>query len=108
MPQVFHVQTHCILVSGELGIFAFLKAQPIGFSSGSNRFKEAAQKQQQTPGPGAYSALAEAQKNNRKPPPKAEWQQMAMVRLPNAPSIPSHNNIYGYEETPSNASVINH
>lgn len=33
---------------------------------------------------------------------KAEWQQMAMVRLPGAPSIPSHNNIYGYEETASN------
>jgi len=26
---------------------------------------------------------------------------MAMVKLPNAPSIPSHNNVFGYEETTS-------
>lgn len=26
---------------------------------------------------------------------------MAVVRLPNAPSIPSHNNVFGYEETPN-------
>jgi len=32
---------------------------------------------------------------------KCDWQQMAVVRLPNAPSIPSHNNVFGYEETPN-------
>jgi hypothetical protein len=87
-------------VTGDLGIFAFLKTQPIGFSSGANRFKEVVHKQG-SPGPGAYNAPLEVQKAKPKPVGKAEWQQMAMVRLPNAPSIPSHNNIYGYEETPS-------
>lgn len=28
---------------------------------------------------------------------------MAMVKLPNAPSIPSHNNVFGYEETASSS-----
>jgi hypothetical protein len=30
--------------------------------------------------------------------PKVEWQQMAVVRLANSPSIPSHNQVFGYEE----------
>jgi len=32
---------------------------------------------------------------------KPEWQQINFVRLPNAPSIPSHNLVFGYEETES-------
>jgi len=36
--------------SGELGIFAFLKTQPVGFTSGSERFKEGQQPKQTIPG----------------------------------------------------------
>jgi len=38
------------LANGELGIFAFLKSQPIGFNSGSGRFKEGVAQKQELPG----------------------------------------------------------
>jgi hypothetical protein len=51
-------------------------------------------------GPGSYNVAAVPMKSFQRCRPKVEWQQMAVLRLPNAPSIPSHNNVYGYEETP--------
>jgi len=50
-------------------------------------------------GPGSYNVTAVSMKSFQKCRPKVEWQQMAVLRLPNAPSIPSHNNVFGYEET---------
>ena len=50
------------------------------------------------PGPGSYEHSQPWQSLNKK---GIKWQQpiaMQKVALPNAPSIPSHNNIFGYEE----------
>ncbi len=33
--------------------------------------------------------------------PKPEWQQVTWNRMPNPPSIPSHENVFGYEENPT-------
>lgn len=90
----------------ELGVFSFLKSQPIAFESGVDRFKNAGIYKQDFPGnknlnigPGSYNPPNASVKSFQSSKPKIEWQQMAVLRLPNAPSIPSHNNVFGYEET---------
>ena len=53
-------------------------------------------------GPGAYNVTSgNQQKGKARKALCTEWQQMVMVKLPYAPSIPSHNNVFGYEETSS-------
>lgn len=49
-------------------------------------------------GPGSYDLDNGLSKSSRINKPRVEWQQMAVVRLANPPSIPSHNNVFGYEE----------
>ena len=104
MPNRLHVSFVILtfyIVSNDIGIFAFLKAQPIGFNTRVDRFREEEQKKTAL-GPGSYNPPTDSlQRHKQKHQTKAEWQQMAMVRLPGAPSIPSHNNIFGYEETAS-------
>lgn len=49
-------------------------------------------------GPGSYDLNNGLSKSSRINKPRVEWQQTAIVRLANPPSIPSHNNVFGYEE----------
>ena len=51
-------------------------------------------------GPGSYNPENPWDKKKLKSQ-KPEWQQVNFVRLPNAPSIPSHNQVFGYEELAS-------
>lgn len=64
----------------------------MGFNTRTERFKNSGSKH---PGPGAYEAAVA--KLPRQKASRGECQ--AGPKLCNAPSIPSHNNVFGYEET---------
>lgn len=49
-------------------------------------------------GPGRYVPQSEWIKESKRPQ-KPEFQQIQWQRAPNPPSIPSHDNVFGYEET---------
>lgn len=51
-------------------------------------------------GPGRYVPDDEWIKSNKRPP-KPEFHQIQWQRAPHPPSIPSHDNVFGYEETKS-------
>jgi len=68
------------------------------FASKVERFQEKEVKEkQQLPGPGQYVAEQPWVKQKRIAP-KPEWQQITWNRMTNPPSIPSHENVFGYEE----------
>ena len=67
------------------------------FASKVPRFKEG-KKVNQNLGPGRYVPSDSWVKESKRPP-KAEFQQVQWQRAPNPPSIPSHDNVFGYEET---------
>jgi len=68
------------------------------FASKVQRFQEKQSKEkEQLPGPGQYVAEHPWVKPKRIAP-KPEWQQITWNKMTNPPSIPSHENVFGYEE----------
>lgn len=68
------------------------------FQSKVDRFQDKNLKDKsQTPGPGQYTDDLNWVKQ-KKNAPKPEWQQITWNRMQNPPSIPSHENVFGYEE----------
>lgn len=78
----------------ESGIFNYLKPVPVGFNTRTERFKDVVNAQ--NPGPGTYE-LAGVKLNRQKT--RGTNREEQHPKIINAPSIPSHNNVYGYEET---------
>jgi len=74
--------------------------QTSNFASKVPRFKNKKKTTGQNLGPGRYVPEDNWVKDGRIAP-KAEFQQVQWQRAPNPPSIPSHNNVFGYEETKS-------
>lgn len=73
------------------------------FATGSERFKP--KNPESSPGPGSYNFPSNW--NNRKnSSKKTEWANVSWMRMPSAPSIPSHNQIFGYEEMPNGELVM--
>lgn len=68
------------------------------FASKVERFNEKEVKEKShTPGPGQYSQQSNWIKM-QKTGPKPEWQMVPWTKQTNPPSIPSHDNVFGYEE----------
>jgi hypothetical protein len=68
------------------------------FASRVQRFSDKQIKEKVfTPGPGSYINDIEWAKN-KKAGVKPEWQQVVWNKMINPPSIPSHDNVFGYEE----------
>lgn len=73
------------------------------FATGSERFKN--KNSEASPGPGSYNLPANwNDKKGQKQ--KTEWTAVNWMRMPSAPSIPSHNQIFGYEEKPNGELVM--
>lgn len=89
--------------SSELDLPEALRVQPIAFASKAVRFKISPKKE--FPGislivklgPGSYNIESGLPRSYKR---KAECRQVT-GRAPTAPSIPSHDFVFGYEETPS-------
>ena len=68
------------------------------FASRVDRFTDKTLKEKSvTPGPGQYNKEGSWVKPTNTGP-KPEWQKVTWNKMPNPPSIPSHENIFGYEE----------
>ena len=74
-----------------------IKATP-QFASRVDRFQEPNKKPVPNIGPGTYSSHELWARKERRPP-RPEWQQIKWQRAHNPPSIPSHDLVFGYEET---------
>ena len=70
------------------------------FASKVPRFKQARKGVNPNLGPDRYVPRDDWVKDSKRPP-KPEFQQIQWQRAPNPPSIPSHDNVFGYEETKS-------
>ena len=73
------------------------------FASRVDRFQDKQSKEKShTPGPGQYvgeSNWVNSKRVNNNTGPKPDWQQQIQWnRMQNPPSIPSHDNVFGYEE----------
>lgn len=81
----------------ESGIFSYLKPAPIGFNTRTERFKDSSSGLKL--GPGSYElAATKIQRQKSRGTTRAEYKE----HYHNAPSIPSHENVFGYEETAGN------
>ena len=74
--------------------------QSSNFASKVPRFSEGKKFGNNNLGPGRYVPEDNWNKVNRRPY-KPEFHQIQWQRAPNPPSIPSHDNVFGYEETKS-------
>lgn len=70
------------------------------FASKVERFTENKKGVNPNVGPDRYVPADDWIKESKRPP-KPEFQQIQWQRAPNPPSIPSHDNVFGYEETKS-------